>query len=91
MENNIEKIIVLEDDSKYMIIDQGNYNGKAYYFLSKLDSEDNLTNTVSIVENDNGNIVSVKDEKLLVSFMPFLQNFRRDFRASRLQRCGRYT
>ena len=71
MENNIEKIIVLEDDSKYMILDQGNYNGKAYYFLSKLDSEDNLTETVSIVENDNGNIVSVKDEVLLEALVKY--------------------
>lgn len=65
MENNIEKIITLEDNSKYMILDQGNYNDKAYYLLSRLDNEGNLTNTISVVENNNGNIVSVSDQKLL--------------------------
>jgi len=73
MENNIEKIITLEDDSKYMILDQGNYNGKAYYLLSKLDENGNLTNTVSIVENDNGNINSVEDKSLLDALVKYFE------------------
>lgn len=42
MKNRINKIISLDDGSKYMVIDQGNYNQKAYYFTSKLDEEENL-------------------------------------------------
>ena len=71
MENNIEKIITLENNSKYMILDQGNYNGKAYYLLSRLDENGNLTNSVSVVENDNGNINSVEDKALIEALFKY--------------------
>ena len=32
MKNKIDKIITLDDGSKYMIMDQGNYNDKCYFF-----------------------------------------------------------
>ena len=69
MENKIDKIITLDNEVKYMIIDQGNYNGKCYFLVSKLDNEGNLTDTFSIVEenivNDEKIISSVKDDNLL--------------------------
>lgn len=69
MENKIDKIITLDDNTKYMIMDQGNYNGKCYFLVSKLDNDDNLTETFSIMEEtiDNGisKIETVKDEVLL--------------------------
>jgi len=71
MENKINKIITLDNEVKYMIVDQGNYNEKCYFLVSKLDNENNLTDTFSIVEEtiiDNEKLISsVKDEKLLKS------------------------
>jgi len=69
MENKIDKVITLDSGIKYMIMDQGNYNGKAYFLTSKLDKNGNLTENFSIVEetiDDNVTTIStVKDEKLL--------------------------
>ena len=69
MDNKIDKIITLDNEVKYMIIDQGNYNGKCYFLVSKLDNDENLTDIFSIVEenivNDEKIISSVKDENLL--------------------------
>ena len=74
MDNNIDNILTLDNGFKYMVLDQGNYNGKAYYLLSKLDEKEELTNTVAIVENDNGNIVSVNDDKLLESLIRYFES-----------------
>ena len=60
--NNIDKILTLSDNTKYMVLDQGNYQGKQYYLTSKLDLNDNLTEEFDIIENDN-NKVSVVDNK----------------------------
>ena len=69
MDNKIDKIITLDNEVKYMIMDQGNYNSKCYFLVSKLDNECNLTDIFSIVEenivNDEKIISSVKDENLL--------------------------
>ena len=77
MKNRINKIISLEDGSKYMIIDQGNYNQKAYYLPSKLDNEENLTDTFSImeetIENDQNVVSPVKDETLLKALAVYFQ------------------
>lgn len=77
MKNRINKIISLDDGSKYMIIDQGNYNQKAYYLTSKLDNEENLTDTFSIMEetteNDQNIVSPVKDETLLKALAVYFQ------------------
>lgn len=77
MKNRINKIISLDDGSKYMIIDQGNYNQKAYYLTSKLDNEENLTDTFSImeetIENDQNVVSPVKDETLLKALAVYFQ------------------
>ena len=69
MENKIDKLITLDNENKYMIVDQGNYNGKCYFLVNKLDNEENLTDIFSIVEENIDNnekiISSVKDENLL--------------------------
>ena len=64
MKNSIDKIITLSNNDEYMIMDQANYNGKAYYLLSKLDSEKNLTEEFDIVENNDGHISSVEESAL---------------------------
>ncbi len=65
MKNNINKIITLNDDNKYLVVDQGNYDGKAYYLLAGLDENENLNNKISVARDNNGNITSVTDPDLL--------------------------
>ena len=69
MENKIDKIITIDDGTRYMVIDQGNYDGKCYFLTSRLDTEGNLTEKFSIVEEVVGNgerlITDVKDTALL--------------------------
>ena len=78
MENNIDKIMVLIDGNKYMVMDQGNYGGKAYYFVSKLDKEDNLTEEFNIFENNDGIVSNIIDGKVLEAlkeyFMKRIEN-----------------
>ena len=50
--NRIGKIIMLDDQTKYMKMDQGNYNQKCYFMMSKLDNFDNLTEEFSIMEEE---------------------------------------
>ena len=78
MKNNIDKIITLKDGSKYMVLDQGNYNNKAYYLTSKLDSEANLTNEINIFVNNDDYLEEVTDtqvkEALIEYFKKRLEN-----------------
>ena len=78
MKNNIDKIITLKDGSKYMVLDQGNYNNKAYYITSKLDSEANLTNEINIFVNNDDYLEEVTDtqvkEALIEYFKKRLEN-----------------
>lgn len=77
MENKIDKVITLDDNTKYMIMDQGNYNGKCYFLTSKLSEDDNLTKEISIMEEnvvDGVSIVtSVKDEELLKALAKYFE------------------
>lgn len=80
MENKIDKILTLSDNSKVMILDQGNYNGKAYFFITDLDEFDNITDRFSILEENivDGEITvkTVKEEKL---FKALIEYFKKRF------------
>ena len=77
MENKINKIITLSDNTKHMILDQGNYNGKSYFLTSILDSDDNLSSSFSILEEtkdeNNWTVESVTDEKLLSALIEYFK------------------
>ena len=77
MQNKIDKIITLSDSTKHMILDQGNYNGKAYFLTTMLDNNDNLSNKLSIVEEINTDgmvmIQTVSDEKLLEALINYFK------------------
>ncbi len=64
MNNNIDKIITTADGSKYMVIDQGNYNNKAYYLTSKLNATEDLTEELNIFENNDGYLEEVNEPEL---------------------------
>ena len=71
--NNIDKILTLSDNTKYMVLDQGNYQGKQYYLTSKLDLNDNLTEEFDIIENDNNKVSNVTNQKLLFALVEYFQ------------------
>ena len=75
--NIIGKIIVLDDQTKYMIMDQGNYNQKCYFMMSKLDNFDNLTEEFSIMEEEvvNGEslLSKVTDNQLLEALAKYFR------------------
>ena len=74
MENKINKIINLNDDTKFLIMDQGFLEGKDYFFVSKLDKDNNLTKEFSIFEHTTKNgkntvqTINLKEKKLLQLF-----------------------
>ena len=65
MINKIDKIITLDDGSKYMVMDQGYYDHVSYLYVSKLDQEGNLTDTLSIFEEKADTVTIVNDNELL--------------------------
>lgn len=75
--NRIGKIIMLDDQTKYMIMDQGNYNQKCYFMMSKLDNFDNLTEKFSIMEEEvvNGEslLSKVTDNQLLEALAKYFR------------------
>ncbi len=71
--NNIDKIITLSDNTKYMVLDQGNYKGKSYYFTSKLDNDGNLTEEFDIIEDDNNKVSNVTNQKLLFALVDYFK------------------
>ena len=77
MNNKIDMIMVISDNSKHMIMDQGIYNGKNYFLTSMLDENGNLTNNLSIVEENVENgitmVETVKDEKLLNALIEYFK------------------
>ncbi len=65
MINKLDKVITLDDSSKYMVIDQGYYDHVSYLYVSKLDQDGNLTDTLSIFEEKENTLTTVKDNELL--------------------------
>lgn len=74
MKNMIDKVITLSDNSKYMVIDQGNYDGKGYYLASKLDEDGNLKEEFVALENNNGIVTTVEDEALFNALIGYFKN-----------------
>ena len=71
--NNIDMVITLGNNTKYMILDQGNYNDKRYYLTSKLDEEENLTEEFNILEDEDGILSRVTDEKLFNALIAYFK------------------
>lgn len=74
MINKIDKIITLDDGSKYMVMDQGYYDHVSYLYVSKLDQEGNLTDTLSIFEEKEDMITTVKDDELLKKLAEYFKS-----------------
>ena len=80
MQNKIDKIITLDNNDQYMVLDQGNYNGKCYFLTSLLDNNGNLTDEISILEETtDGNksvVSSIIEERL---FNALIEYFKKRF------------
>ena len=73
MENKINKIITLSNSDRYMIMDQGNYNGKSYYLVCKVAENDELLEVFNILENDNEKITNVENQELFKALLEYFQ------------------
>ena len=78
MENKINKVITLNNKSKFLILDQGFIEGKSYFFVSKLDKDNNLTKEFSIFEyitkNGKNKVDVVLDINLLQVLAEYFKN-----------------
>ena len=78
MINMINKIIYLDDNSRYMILDQGFYNNKNYYFVCEVDDNDKLTDTLTIfeeeIENNVINIKTIENKELLSKVLKYFKD-----------------
>lgn len=84
MELEINKIIVLGNDEKYLVIDKISMNDKFYYYVAQVNEEetdikDNYK-IVSIEQEDNQNcLVEVLGEDKLKELLPlFLENINKN-------------
>ena len=75
MENKINKIITLNDDTKFLIMDQGFLEGKDYFFVSKLDKDNNLTKEFSIFEHTTKNGKNTVDVVLDINLLQILAEY----------------
>ena len=67
MGSKINKIITLDNNLKYMYIDEGNYNGKNYYLASLIINDLPSKDIVIFEETNMGNstfVSTIKDEKI---------------------------
>jgi len=68
MENKIDKIITLDNNLKYMYLDQGVYNGKNYFLASLLGNDNLPTKEITIFEETimgkTSFVSTIKDEKI---------------------------
>ena len=64
----VDKIVLLENNKKYVILDGKHLNNKYYYFALRLDDNEETTNTYlffeEIKDNDNTYLVPVIDENM---------------------------
>ena len=74
----INKILTLHTEEKIMILDQGYYKNKNYYFTCKLDEQENLTEQFQIFEesitNGTNGISSVKDNDTLKVLIEYFKD-----------------
>ena len=77
---DINTIITLEDNSKYVLLDKITKNKKKYFFAIKLDEEDNPTTDYEIFElekNDKDTFMNILEDNELKEniFLEFTNNY----------------
>lgn len=74
-----DKIILLDDNTKYVVTNNVNYNGKDYFLVMGVnDDETTITNEIAILEeNKSGDDIyvdKVNDPDLIRTLVPLLKN-----------------
>ncbi len=74
-----DKIILLEDNTKYVITNQTEYNGKKYYLVMGVNSEETtITNEIAILEStesgDDIYVDKITDPELIKILVPLLKD-----------------
>lgn len=69
---DIDKVIVLENGEKYLILDRTTDDSIVYYYIAKINiSETDIENNFKLITIDNDNvIVEVTGEEMLKKILP---------------------
>ena len=74
----IDKIFTLSNGEKVMVLDQGCYNEKSYYFTCELDENEDLTERFFIFEESmidgQKRLSSVKDSKIFQLLIEYFKD-----------------
>ena len=69
MENLIHSIITLDNQEKYIVLNQATYQGNSYYFVAKVtDNEEDI-----VEESGEKRVQLVKDEKIIALLTKYFQ------------------
>lgn len=76
---NVNKVIVLENNEEYLVLDKVNYQNTDYYYIAKVnDSETDIENDYKLVtveeKDDNKVIAEVTGEDKLKEILPLFEN-----------------
>lgn len=76
---NINKIIILENNEEYLILDKVTYNNTDYYYIAKVnESETDIENNYKLVivqdMNNNKVITEITGEERLKEILPLFEN-----------------
>ena len=76
---NVNKVIILENDEEYLVLDKVKYNDNEYYYIARVNStETDIENDyklVTVEERDNNKVISeVTGEDKLKEILPLLNS-----------------
>lgn len=76
---NVNKVIILENDEEYLVLDKVKYNDNEYYYIARVNStETDIENDyklVTVEERDNNKVISeVTGEDKLKEILPLFES-----------------
>lgn len=76
---NVNKVIILENDEEYLVLDKVKYNDNEYYYIARVNStETDIENDYKLViveERDNNKVISeVTGEDKLKEILPLFES-----------------
>lgn len=73
---DIDKVIILENNEEYLILDKVTYDDKEYYYIAKVNqTETDIENNYKLVTIKEGNILDeVTGEDKLKEILPLFEN-----------------
>ena len=76
---NVNKVVILENDEEYLVLDKVKYNDNEYYYIARVNStETDIENDyklVTVEERDNNKVISeVTGEDKLKEILPLFES-----------------